>query len=561
MLQFNEYSNHSPLTFTVKTFENDVRETTREWQSLHWTDEHKDIFRDRLHVNMSTFEEDISSLNIDTCTQECINELTGNFTNRINSAAGNLFTKTHKPNAIPRFSEMSKPRQDRAIWYDDECKAKKSLLKSTIRAYNLENSTETREAVFKARKDYKYFCRKKKLKFQRDRCLKMNEIRRTQPRKFWKLFKQKRNSPKNDISLDQFFDHFKNLASSDIENEEEDVETFLRNFDADYQNESTSRFEELDRRITQEEIKRSIKNLSRSKSPGGDNLLNEYFIEGMDVLLKPFELLFNVILDSGCFPSQWTEGTIIPLYKKGAQDATNNYRGITLISCLGKLFTSVINQRLIEWSTANDISTDAQFGFKPDHSTVDAIFVLQNIIEMYLSKKQRLYCAFIDLKRAFDTVYRNGLWYELIKYGVDGKIIRLLRSMYSSVKSCVRHLNCLSDFFKSDLGLFQGEIMSPILFSLFINDIESSLQVNTLEGITLDQITIYLLLFADDAVIISDSKEGLQSSLSQLESYCKKWKLTVNVSKTKVVIFQKGGRFPHDTFYFQWRRARNSKRV
>ena len=90
--------------------------------------------------------------------------------------------------------------------------------------------------------------------------------------------------------------------------------------------------------------------------------------------------------------------------------------------------------------------------------------------------------------------------------------------------------------------------MSPILFSLFINDIESSLQVNTLEGITLDQITIYLLLFADDVVIISDSKEGLQSSLSQLESYCKKWKLTVNVSKTKVVIFQKGGHFPHDNF-------------
>ena len=144
-----------------------------------------------------------------------------------------------------------------------------------------------------------------------------------------------------------------------------------------------------------------------------------------------------------------------------------------------------------------------------------------NIIKMHLSKKQRLYCAFIDLKRAFDTVNRNGLWYKLIKYGVDKKNIRLLRSMYSSVKSCVRHLNCLSEFFKSDLELFQGEILSPILFSLFINDIGSSLQVNTLEGITLDQITIYLLLFADDAVIISDSKEGLKSSLSHLESYCK----------------------------------------
>ena len=86
--------------------------------------------------------------------------------------------------------------------------------------------------------------------------------------------------------------------------------------------------------------------------------------------------------------------------------------------------------------------------------------------------------------------------------------------------------------------------MSPILFSLFINDIESSLQTNTLDGITLGRITIYLLLFADDAVpdavLISDSREGLQNSLSQQESYCKKWKLTVNVNKTKVMIFQRG---------------------
>ena len=214
------------------------------------------------------------------------------------------------------------------------------------------------------------------------------------------------------------------------------------------------------------------------------------------------------------------------------------------------MFTSVINQRLIDWSTANEISTDSQFGFKPGYSTVDAIFVLQNLIEMYLKKKQKLYCVFVDLKRAFDTVYRNGLWYKLIKYGVDGKLIRLFRSVYSSVNSCVRHLNCLSDFFKADIGLFQGEIMSPILFSLFINDIESSLQTNTLDGITLDQITIYLLLFADDAVLISDSREGLQNSLSQLESYCKKWKVTVNVNKTKVMIFQRGGRFPQETFTY-----------
>ena len=134
-----------------------------------------------------------------------------------------------------------------------------------------------------------------------------------------------------------------------------------------------------------------------------------------------------------------------------------------------------------------------------------------------MKNKKRLYCAFIDLQRAFDSVYRNALWYKYIKYGVDGKLLKLLRSMYCAVKSCVRHLNTLSDFLCSEIGLFQGEIMSSILFSFFLNDIEQNLRENTFDSITLDQVTIYLLLFADDAVLISDSKEGLQRSLNQFE--------------------------------------------
>ena len=166
--------------------------------------------------------------------------------------------------------------------------------------------------------------------------------------------------------------------------------------------------------------------------------------------------ILNNILNSGYFPSQWTEGIIIPLHKKGAHDNPKNYRGITLISCLGKLFTSIINQRLITWSTANEISTDAQFGFKSGHSTIDAIFILQNLIQKRLKNKKRLYCAYIVLQRAFDSVYRNALWYKLIKYGVYGKLLKLLRSMYSAVKSCVRRLNTLSDFSVRTLVFFKG---------------------------------------------------------------------------------------------------------
>ena len=87
----------------------------------------------------------------------------------------------------------------------------------------------------------------------------------------------------------------------------------------------------------------------------------------------------------------------------------------------------------------------------------------------------------------------------------------------------------------------QGEVLSPFLFSLFINDLEVYLQQNQDAGLSLEQLSIYLLLFADDAVILSDSIQGLQSSLNYLEMYCNKWNLSVNIDKTKIVVFRKGG--------------------
>ena len=102
-------------------------------------------------------------------------------------------------------------------------------------------------------------------------------------------------------------------------------------------------------------------------------------------------------------------------------------------------------------------------------------------------------------------------------------------------------MNTVSDFFDSIIGLLQGEITSPILFSFFINDLETQLQSNIDAGLTLDELSIFLLLLADDVFFMSESKEGLQLSLRKLESYCLKWNLHVNTDKTKIVIFRKGG--------------------
>ena len=145
------------------------------------------------------------------------------------------------------------------------------------------------------------------------------------------------------------------------------------------------------------------------------------------------------------------------------------------------------------------------------YSTIDAIFILESSISKTLRDKKKLYCAFIDLKRAFDSVYRNGLWYKMVNSGLDGKLFHLIRSIYLDVKSCVKSMNSLSEFFDSNIGLLQegGEVLSPFpfLFSFFWNDLELHLQQSTSAGLTLDQLSIYLLMFADDAVVFRKGGE------------------------------------------------------
>ena len=190
------------------------------------------------------------------------------------------------------------------------------------------------------------------------------------------------------------------------------------------------------------EIRKAISNLSSNKPCGFDNIINEYFENAADILVEPLQ-----ILHTGIFTSQWATGLIVPIYKKEDADDTNNYRGITLIKCISKLFTLVINNRLKTWEQENEVNSDAQFGFKSNHSTIDAFFILKYLIDKQLNNKMKLYCTFIYLKNAFDSVSQTALWYKLIKCGIDGKILKEIRSLYEKMKLRVKSLNSLSDLY------------------------------------------------------------------------------------------------------------------
>ena len=177
--------------------------------------------------------------------------------------------------------------------------------------------------------------------------------------------------------------------------------------------------------------------------------------------------LFNAVLDSGYIPRSWLEGGIIPVFKKkkkkkGSPKEPCNYRPITILSCLGKLFTSVLNQRLTSYLEDNSVLHENQAGFRRDYSTSNHLLTLHVIIDI-LRKRKQIYCAFIDFSQAFNKVWSVGVWHKLLQNSICGKYT-VIYNMYQKIKSMISHNGAFSEAFSSEIGVRQGENKSQPFF-------------------------------------------------------------------------------------------------
>ena len=470
----------------------------------------------------------------DNSSKETINHITCQISDAFKAAASKTKSSrkiSHKPKG-----GINRP------WFGFKCQTARRKYHLAKRRHNIHKSDSSRNALILASRSYKrtmnIFISKHKFNKQR----KLRKMQKGQPKEYWKFLNSLKNKKTSETpSLSVFYDYFKDTYSGDTDNEFDGTGS-----SNSYEPESDINNECLNRPFTCDEIERCIKKLKNSKAPGGDEILNEYLKITKDCMLPIYASLFNLILDTGHIPDQWLEGKIQPIYKnKGDSLDPNNYRPITLLSCLGKLFTATLNERLSNFLEENDLLRENQAGFRKHYSTVDHIFSLYSLIEILKNEKKKLFCCFVDFSKAFDSVWRFGLWRKLLNTSVNGKFLKVLQNMYAEVKSYVTLKGENSPFFVSNRGVRQGDNLSPVLFCIFLNDLEDHLRAEENEGIsfehhngtTLDLIKLFVLLYADDTVILGETAEDLQKSIDSFLKYCALWKLKVNESKTKVVIF------------------------
>ena len=220
-----------------------------------------------------------------------------------------------------------------------------------------------------------------------------------------------------------------------------------------------------------------------------------------------------------------------PIFKKDSTKDPDNYRGLAIGPAFAKLFSSILLKRLINFIDLKKLLSPEQIGFIKGKRISDHIFFLQTIIEKVVKKtKQKLYAVFIDFKKAYDTVNRALLIKRLQSVGINGIFMRNIMAMYEKTEYCIKLKDGHTRPIKSNLGLKQGCPLSPMLFNLYIDDIKDIFDDQD-DPIHIQNTKINYFLYADDLVILSESRAGLQRGIDKAYNFAKAKHLTISYKK------------------------------
>ena len=424
-------------------------------------------------------------------------------------------------------------------WYNRECKLLKRKLNYLCKRVNeIPQNVELRRNFYHARKQYRSLTKSLKREFEKSNIDRMEGSAINKNTDFWKIFKKIRNPEAEDDfpdpgKIQKFFEDL--YTENELQNE-----TCSKKCNGNQGMDQIAPM--LSAKITIDEIIEHLKRLKKKKASGIDGVINEMLINANYKVINILQLIFNNIIETEDYPEKWNISLTQLIYKDGDKGDPGNYRGIALGSNLGKLFNAIINSRLYKYMEDQGLLRPEQGGFRKGFRTMDHIFTLITIISKYLTKGKRMYACYVDLKKAYDSVWRKGLTIKLKDLGVDEKTVNIISSMYKNTYTSVIFKRKLLPKIRVTKGLKQGDNLSPLLFNIYINDLPQWLNKGNTYPVDLIGVKLNCLLWADDLVLMSETPEGLQQCVHNLQGYCQKWKLEINMKKTKVMTFNKSGK-------------------
>ena len=422
-------------------------------------------------------------------------------------------------------------------WFNAKCKEAKSRRDVLWNRFRRHGGQRAYSNYKKARNEYTRIRREAQIDHEKDIVNKCQ----SQPKLFYKYVKGK---IKVTDKIQSIMDEGKSFS-----NEEDICEIFNKKFQSVFTKENEFSGVAGSRKISprldsivisKRMIEKELKSLDRNKACGPDEISSWVLKECAEELSGPLKIIFEESLSQGKLPDCWKWANIVPLYKKGSKENPLNYRPVSLTSVVSKILERLIRKQWVDYLEENELVTQKQFGFRKGRSCVTNLLSFYTRVSESIQERDGwVDSIYLDFKKAFDRVpHRRLIWKIRNNGGIQGKVLQWMEDFLSNRKMRTVLRGRYSSWLEITSGVPQGSVLAPIMFMIYINDLQEKVDENS-----------YINMFADDAkiqriVVKEDCCRKLQDDLDKLHSWSKTWQMEFNVDKCHVIKFGKSEKRP-----------------